>query len=54
MYYKIYNSKTALNTLDFIHETTDFLPFNITHILTDNGLERRSPHSLSRIQRGTP
>jgi len=39
MYYKIYNSKTALNTKDFILEAADFLPFNITHILTDNGLE---------------
>lgn len=39
MYYKIYDSKTALNTQDFILEAMDFLPFNITHILTDNGLE---------------
>ena len=39
MYYKIYDNKTALNTKEFIFEAIDFLPFNITHILTDNGLE---------------
>lgn len=39
MYYKIYDNKTAINTQDFVLEAMDFLPFNITHILTDNGLE---------------
>lgn len=39
MYYKIYNNKTAINTQDFVLEAMAFLPFNITHILTDNGLE---------------
>ena len=39
MYYKIYDRKTAINTKDFILEAMAFLPFNITHILTDNGLE---------------
>jgi transposase-like protein len=39
MYYKIYDNKTAINTKEFILEAMDFLPFNITHILTDNGLE---------------
>lgn len=39
MYYKIYNNKTAINTQEFILEAMGFLPFNITHILTDNGLE---------------
>lgn len=39
MYYKIYDNKTALNTKDFVLEAMEFLPFNITHILTDNGLE---------------
>lgn len=39
LYYKIYEKKTAVNTQDFILEVKDLLPFNITHILTDNGLE---------------
>ena len=39
MYYKIYDNKTAINTKEFILEAMAFLPFNITHILTDNGLE---------------
>jgi transposase InsO family protein len=39
MYYRIYDNKTAVNTKEFILEAMDFLPFNITHILTDNGLE---------------
>lgn len=50
MYYKIYSSKTALNTKDFILEVADFLPFNITHILTDNVLLQRSPHAHLRFQ----
>lgn len=39
MYYRIYDNKTAINTEKFILEAIQFLPFNITHILTDNGLE---------------
>ncbi|PDS21858.1 integrase core domain-containing protein [Flavobacterium branchiophilum] len=39
MFYKIYDNKTAINTQNFVLEAMDFLPFNITHILTDNGLE---------------
>lgn len=39
MYYKIYDNKTVIKTKEFILEAIDFLPFNITHILTDNGLE---------------
>ena len=39
MYYKIYDRKTALNTKEFVLEAMAFLPFNIPHILTDNGLE---------------
>jgi transposase InsO family protein len=39
MYYKIYDNKTAINTKDFMLEAMDFLPFDITHILTDNGME---------------
>ncbi len=39
MYYKVYDNKTAINTKEFVLEAMDFMPFNITHILTDNGLE---------------
>jgi hypothetical protein len=36
---KIYENKTAVNTKDFMLEVNDLFPFDITHILTDNGLE---------------
>jgi transposase-like protein len=39
LYYKIYENKTAVNTKDFMLEVKDLFPFDITHILTDNGLE---------------
>ncbi|TAG54312.1 MAG: transposase [Cytophagales bacterium] len=39
MIYKIYESKTAENTVDFIDHCLNYFPFIITHILTDNGLE---------------
>jgi transposase-like protein len=39
MFYRIYDNKTSINTKEFILEAMEFLPFNITHILTDNGLE---------------
>jgi len=39
MYYKIYDNKTAENTDAFFDECLDFFPFELTHILTDNGLE---------------
>ena len=39
MYYRIYDNKTAIKTKEFILEAMEFMPFNITHILTDNGLE---------------
>jgi transposase-like protein len=39
LYYKIYENKTAVNTKDFMLEVNDLFPFDITHILTDNGLE---------------
>lgn len=52
MYYKIYDNKTAINTKDFIVEVMDFLPFNITHILTDNGLE--FTNRLLKSKKGEP
>jgi len=39
MFYVIYDSKTAENAKYFAYKCLDFFPFNITHILTDNGLE---------------
>jgi len=39
MYYKVYTAKTSKNTEFFMNECLAFFPFNITHVLTDNGLE---------------
>uniref|UniRef100_UPI004047EF73 DDE-type integrase/transposase/recombinase n=1 Tax=Flavobacterium sp. TaxID=239 RepID=UPI004047EF73 len=39
MIYWVYENKTAENTQDFMDKCLAFFPFNITHILTDNGLE---------------
>lgn len=39
LYYQIYDDKTARSTADFFDKCLDFFPFEITHILTDNGLE---------------
>jgi hypothetical protein len=40
MIYWVYEHKTAENTEDFMEKCIAFFPFKITHILTDNGLER--------------
>lgn len=39
MIYWVYENKTAENTEDFMDKCLAFFPFNITHVLTDNGLE---------------
>lgn len=39
MFYWIYENKTAENTEEFMDKCIAFFPFQITHILTDNGLE---------------
>jgi transposase InsO family protein len=39
LYYKVYDAKTAENTETFMNECLEFFPFEITHVLTDNGLE---------------
>ena len=39
LYYKVYNAKTSKNAVKFTNECLTFFPFEITHILTDNGLE---------------
>lgn len=39
LFYSVYENKTAQNAQDFFVKCLDFFPFEITHILTDNGLE---------------
>jgi len=39
LHYKIYDAKTSANTESFMNECLAFFPFEITHVLTDNGLE---------------
>lgn len=39
LYYQIYDDKSAKSTEDFFDKCLEFFPFEITHILTDNGLE---------------
>ena len=39
MIYKVYESKTSENTDEFATLCKEFFHFQITHILTDNGLE---------------
>ena len=39
LYYKVYENKSSENTVEFFKEGKDFLPFYLTHILTDNRLE---------------
>lgn len=39
MIYQVYAEKTAQNTEAFMEECLAFFPFEISHILTDNGLE---------------
>lgn len=39
LFYSIYNDKTAQSTADFFDKCMAYFPFEITHILTDNGLE---------------
>ena len=52
MYYKIYRNKTSENTEIFMKECLDFFPFkNITHVLTDNGLE--FTNRLIKSRKGT-
>lgn len=39
LFYKIYEDKSAQSTASFFDKCVAFFPFEITHILTDNGLE---------------
>ena len=39
LFYRVYEAKSSENTEDFINRRLEFLPLEITHVLTDNGLE---------------
>ena len=39
IFYYVYENKSADNSIDFIKKCKEFFPMNITHMLTDNGLE---------------
>lgn len=39
LFFKLYNAKTSGNAKKFMDECLAFFPFEITHVLTDNGLE---------------
>lgn len=40
LYYQVYDAKTSANAEDFMRKCIEFFPVvNITHVLTDNGLE---------------
>ena len=39
LFYRVYEAKSSENTEDFMNRCLEFFPFEITHVLTDNGLE---------------
>ncbi|MBU1680900.1 MAG: DDE-type integrase/transposase/recombinase [Bacteroidetes bacterium] len=39
LYYEAYDAKTSENAESFMKNCLEFFPFEITHVLTDNGLE---------------
>lgn len=39
LYYQVYDAKTSENAEGFMNKCLDFFSFEITHVLTDNGLE---------------
>jgi len=39
LFYRVYEVKSSENTEDFMNRCLEFFPFEITHVLTDNGLE---------------
>lgn len=52
MFYWVYEQKTAENTSDFMDRCLEYYPFEITHILTDNGLE--FTNRLLKSKKGEP
>jgi len=39
LYFEVYDAKTSENAELFMNNCLEYFPFNITHVLTDNGLE---------------
>jgi transposase-like protein len=39
LFYRLYEAKTAENAEDFMNRCLEYFPFEIFHVLTDNGLE---------------
>lgn len=52
VYYKVYDAKTSKNAEAFMKECLEFFPFEITHVLTDNGLE--FTNRLLKSKKGEP
>ncbi|MFL0070705.1 DDE-type integrase/transposase/recombinase [Tenacibaculum maritimum] len=52
IYYKIYKNKTASNAANFLGLCTDFHPFKITKVLTDNGAEFTNRYIKKNIKKG--
>jgi transposase InsO family protein len=48
MYYDVYDNKSAENAADFLERCREFFPMEITHVLTDNGLEFTNRLIVSR------
>lgn len=48
MYFKVYDNKSADSAECFMDECLEFFPFEITHVLTDNGLEFTNKGHKSR------
>ena len=44
LFFKVYQAKRSENAEDFMSKCLDYFTFEISNVLTDNGLERRSPH----------
>jgi transposase-like protein len=39
LFFEVYDAKTSSNAENFMKKCLDYFPFEITHVLTDNGLE---------------
>ena len=39
LFYRLYEAKTAENAEDFMNRCLEYFPFEISHVLTDNGLK---------------
>ncbi len=52
LYFKVYDAKTSENAEDFFIKCLEYFPFEITHVLTDNGLE--FTNRLIKSKKGKP